>query len=129
MRRLLVWTGLVGLAANALLLTAVIVARGVLRLRPLLGVESGVAVTLFVLAISCAEIPLMVYGLRRLAADPNGASRGLCGVMTAFYVFFAAVYGTVVLALTGWWAAGLGLSALGLARLASTLWFVPDRPK
>lgn len=129
MRRLWVWTGLVGLAANAGLVAVAIVTREALRLPPLVGAEIGAAVTLFFLAVSCAEIPMMVYGLRRLAADPKGASRGLCGATNAFYVFFAAVYGTAVLALTGWWGAGLGLSALGLVRLASSLWLVRDRPE
>ncbi len=129
MQGLLVWTGLVGLAANVGFVAAAIVARRALQLPALVGVEIGVAAALFFLAVSCAEIPMMVYGLRRLASDPKGASRGLCGATNAFFVFFAAVYGTAVLALTGWWIVGLALSALGVARLASSLWFVRDAPR
>jgi len=129
MKRFWLWTGLVGLAANAALLAAVVAAHGVLRWPAVARDGAGLAVALFFLCVSFAEIPLMVYGLRKLAADRKGSSRLLCGATNAFYVFFAAVYAAIVWALTGWWAAGLGLSALGLVRLASSVWWIPDNPE
>jgi len=129
MRGFWLWTGLVGLAANVALLAAVIAAHRVLRWPAVAGGGVGVVVALFFLCVSCAEIPLMVYGLRKLAEEPTRSSRWLCGATNAFYVFFSAVYAAIVWALTGWWAAGLALSALGLVRLASSLWCIPEYPK
>ena len=55
-----------------------------------------------------AEIPLMVVGLKKLAADPKQTSSTLLALTNAFYVFFASVY-------------------LGGVRLISSLLFVrPD---
>jgi hypothetical protein len=129
MRRFWLWTGLVGLIANAVLVAVVIAAHRALRWSPVARDGAGLAVVLFFFCLSCAEIPLMVYALRWMAADRKGNSRWLCGAANAFYVFFAAVYAAVVLALTGWWAVGLGLSALGLVRLASSLWWIPEHPE
>ena len=83
-------------------------------------------------AFSLAEIPLMVYAMRRLEIerrpDASVAGRGnrpaVLG-LNALYVFFAAVYGVPVMLLTGSLGWGLALCGLAVVRLAASLLFVP----
>jgi hypothetical protein len=74
---------------------------------------------------SLAEIPLMLFTLRRLMAERRGNTRVVCG-LNALYVFFAAVYGTPVLLLTGNVAGGLALCGLGIVRFATSLIWVRE---
>jgi hypothetical protein len=79
---------------------------------------------LFFLVISLLEIPIMVIGLRKLAADGSTTSLTLLKLTNAFYVFFAAVYAGMFVLLTGRFWAGAGLAALGVFRFLSSLLFV-----
>jgi hypothetical protein len=74
---------------------------------------------------SLAEIPLMVFAMRRLATE-RPDNRGVVMGLNALYVFFAAVYGLPVLLLTGSVAWGLALCALGLVRFVASLLFVHE---
>jgi hypothetical protein len=76
-------------------------------------------------AFSLAEIPMMVFALRRLAVERQG-NRGLVIGLNVFYVFFAAVYGLPVLLLTGNLAWGLTLCGFGLLRFITSLIFVRE---
>ncbi|MBN1139768.1 MAG: hypothetical protein JXM73_24565, partial [Anaerolineae bacterium] len=53
-------------------------------------------------------------------------NQALAFKLNAVFVFFAAVYGTPVLLLTGNLSWGLALCTLGLARLAASLLFVRE---
>jgi hypothetical protein len=80
---------------------------------------------------SLAEIPLMVYVMRRLEIErrSKGNSTGhdnrpaVLG-LNALYVFFAAVYGVPILLLTGSLGWGLALCSLAAVRLVTGLIFV-----
>ncbi len=74
---------------------------------------------------SLAEIPVMVFAMRRLSAECTGNSRLVAG-LNALYVFFAAVYGAPVGLLTGSVGWGLALSALSVVRLVTSLLFVRE---
>jgi hypothetical protein len=74
-------------------------------------------------SFSLAEIPLMVYAMRRLAMERAG-NRSLVLGLNALYVSFAAVYGVPVILLTGSLGWGLLLCALGLVRFVASLLFV-----
>jgi hypothetical protein len=76
---------------------------------------------------SLAEIPLMVFALRRLAAERRGNRVAVLG-LNAVYVAFAAVYGLPVLLLTGDLVWGLVLCGLSLARLVVSQLLVREPP-
>jgi hypothetical protein len=76
------------------------------------------------LGLSVAEIPMMVFALRKLAADSKQTSATLLVLTNAFYVFFASVYAGMFVLLTGGITVGAGLSALGIVRFVSSLLFV-----
>jgi hypothetical protein len=83
---------------------------------------------LFVLvfgAFSLAEVPMMVFSMRRLVVERKGNLGFVLGLNTLF-VFFAAVYGAPVLFLTGHLGWGLALCGLGLVRLVASQLFVKD---
>ena len=120
---LLLISGVVGLAGNLLFFLLVawlqvqsvpVLVSGWLTLLPLL----------LCLGLSVAEIPLMIVGLRKIAADPKQTSSTLLAITNAFYVFFASVYAGMFVLLTGSIVVGAGLSALGGVRLLSSLLFV-----
>ncbi len=76
---------------------------------------------------SVAEIPMMIFAMRRLfveRCDNYGFVLGL----NALFVFFAAVYGVPVLLLTGSLGWGLTLCGLGIVRLAASVGFVALPP-
>ncbi|MGD8489139.1 MAG: hypothetical protein PVJ26_11985 [Anaerolineae bacterium] len=72
---------------------------------------------------SLAEIPLMVYAMRRLAMERAGNQRAVTSLNT-LYVFFAGVYGAPVILLTGSTGWGVALSSLSLVRSISSWLFV-----
>jgi hypothetical protein len=72
-----------------------------------------------------AEIPMMIFAMRRLAAE-RMENRGVVLGLNGLYVFFAAVYGVPVLLLTGSVGWGLTLCGLGLVRFGASLAFVPE---
>lgn len=76
-------------------------------------------------AFSLAEVPLMLFTLRRLTAEQRGSLRVVYG-LNGLYISFAAVYGAPVLLLTGNLAAGLCLCGLGTLRFATSLIWVRE---
>lgn len=84
---------------------------------------SWLPVTLLLVVIlggfSVAEVPLMVFALRRLAAERRDNQVAVVG-LNAIFVAFAVVYGLPVLLLTGDLLWGLLLCGLSLVRLASS---------
>lgn len=76
-------------------------------------------------AFSLAEIPMMVFAMRRLSAERTSNLHMVAG-LNALYVFFAAVYGAPVSLLTGSVGWGLALSALSVVRLVTSLLFVKE---
>jgi hypothetical protein len=78
----------------------------------------------FLLLFSLAEIPLMVFGMRRMVGSVPG--RRLAILTNAVFTFFAAVYAAPFLLLTGRKGIGVALAGLSLVRFAGALWLVPD---
>lgn len=78
----------------------------------------------FLLLFSLAEIPMMVFGMRRMTRRASG--RWLAILTNAAFTFFAALYAAPLILLTGRVWVGVALAGLGLVRFVSTLWFVPD---
>ena len=123
-RRNLLLAGLGGLLVGGLLaaISAWLISSGIVR-PPL----SHPAVTLTTVLIfggfSLAEIPMMVFAMRRLILERPGNYRIVMGLNT-LYVFFAAVYGVPVLLLAGSITWGLILCNLGLVGLVTSLVFV-----
>jgi hypothetical protein len=78
-------------------------------------------------AFSLAEIPMMVYAMRRLLVERRGNYGFVLG-MNALFVFFAAVYGAPVLLLTGSLILGLTLCGFGIVRFFASLLFVVPSP-
>jgi hypothetical protein len=125
-QRNLLLSGLAGLLACGLLATAAawLSTGGVVK-APL---PYPALTLLFVLifgGFSLAEIPLMVFAMRRLLIERQENYRFVLG-LNALFVFFAAVYGTPVLLLTGNLTWGLALCGLGIVRLAASLLFVRE---
>ncbi len=117
MRRDLVVFGAIGLsAAVAIYLTASAIAA---RIPILVQGSIGVAIVFAILlAISLAEMPLMLFGLRQMARSTATPRALLIGTFTV-YVMFASVYAAIFVLLTGEFAWGLVLAALSVARFAS----------
>jgi hypothetical protein len=125
-RRNLLASGLGGLVASGLLTAAAIwlVVRGAVH--PLLPYRALALLFALVLgAFSVAEIPMMVFAMRRLLVERRANQRFVLG-LNAFYVFFAAVYGAPILLLTGDLGWGLTLCGLSIVRWAASLHFVRE---
>lgn len=128
LRRNLWWTGLAGLIVS--LGTAAIGAwLAVSGTIPALLTHPGITLLLVLVfgGFSLAEIPMMVFALRRLLIERRG-NRGVVLALNALYVFFAAVYGLPVLLLTGSVGWGLALCGLSAVRLATSLLFLQEPP-
>ncbi len=127
-RRNMVLGGLGGLLACGLLTTLSVwlLSSGVLT-PPLSYRVVALLIALVFGGFSLAEIPLMVFSMRRLIAERHD-NRVLVWGLNAFYVFFAAVYGVPVLLLTGSAGWGLALCGLSLIRLVASLMFVRESP-
>ncbi len=76
-------------------------------------------------AFSLAEIPMMIFAMRRLILERPGNYRIVMG-LNALYVFFAVVYSVPVFLLAGSMAWGLILCSLGLVRFATSIVFVSE---
>jgi hypothetical protein len=119
-RRNLLLAGAGGLLASFLLavLSTWLVGSGILQ-PPF---SYGLVVILLVMVLggfSLAEIPMMIFTMRRLAAERAENERLVVG-LNALYVFFAAIYGVPVTLLTGYIGWGLGLCALSILRFAAS---------
>ena len=78
----------------------------------------------FLLLFSLAEIPMMVFGMRRITR--RASARWLAVLTNASFTFFAALYAVPLILLTGRVWVGVALAGLGLVRFVSALCFVPD---
>lgn len=125
-RRNLLLSGLGGLLACGFMagISTWLVVYGIIN--PPLPFPMVALLTAFVFAgFSLAEIPIMVFGMRRLVVERPDNKRVVLGLNT-LYVFFAAVYGVPVLLLTGSVGWALALCGLGLLRFATSMIFVRE---
>ncbi len=83
------------------------------------------ALFLFLIVFSIAEIPVMILGIRRIAASANPKARYLALLTTAGYVFFGAVYAAPFILLTGRVGLGVTLAGLSVVRFITALIFLP----
>jgi hypothetical protein len=125
-RRNLILAGIGGLLASLLLavVSTWMVTSGMLN--PPLPYRS-VALLLVILlgGFSLAEIPMMIFTMRRLAAERTDNHRVVAG-LNALYVLFAAVYGVPVSLVTGSVGWGLTLCALSLVRFVTSFSLVQE---
>jgi hypothetical protein len=80
---------------------------------------------LFLAVFSVAEIPLMIFGIRRIAASANPKAKYVALLTNTGYTFFAAVYATPFILLTGYLWTGAAMASLSLARFVSAVIFLP----
>ena len=127
LRLSLLLSGLAGLLAGGLLSAVCVwlVSSGTI---PVLAPFPVVTLILVLVlgAFSLAEIPMMVFLMRRLAIE-RPANRGFVLGLNALYVSFASIYGAPVLLLTGNLGWGLALCSLGIVRLVASTFWVPQR--
>jgi len=85
---------------------------------------------LFFGAFALAEIPLMVFALRKMAREESPATRRVAVLLNGVFVFFAAVYAlpNLLLAETRFVWLGLALAATAFLRFGASLLFVPVAP-
>jgi hypothetical protein len=81
---------------------------------------------LFLTFFSIAEIPVMVFGIRRIAASVNPKAKYVALITIVGYTFFGAVYAAPFILLTGWLALGSALAALCLVRFISVIIYLPQ---
>lgn len=79
----------------------------------------------FLALFSVAEIPLMLFGMRRIAVGDNPKAAYIVLFTNAAYTLFAAVYAAPFILLTGGILAGSALASLSLARFVSSIFFLP----
>lgn len=114
---LLACAGIVGLASG-------LVMSGLVK--PMLPYPPLTVILVVILGgFSLAEVPLMVYILRRLALE-RSANRAAVHGLHALYVCFAGVYAAPVPLLTGNITWGLILGSLAVPRLVASLLFVKE---
>jgi hypothetical protein len=124
-RRRVALSGLVGVAGGATLTAgAVFLLRRTGLTPPISGLWTW-ALLAFLLFFSLAEIPVMIFGMRRMASSPSGMR--LAVLINAAFTFFAAVYALPFLLLTGRIGVGVALAGLGLVRLAGALLFISQK--
>jgi hypothetical protein len=84
---------------------------------------------LFLLFFSLAEIPVMIFALRRMQTSANPRARYVVWVTNFGYTLFAAIYAAPFILLAGYsrltLIAGVLMSALGLIRFLTAIIFVP----
>ncbi len=121
-RNRVILTGLVGLIA-AVLVTALCFVVMRWEWVPVLitGTIYGWVVFLFLLVFSVSEIPVMIVGMRRIAASANSKARYLALLLNCGYVFFGAVYAVPYILLTGGLVLGALLASLSLVRFITSL--------
>ncbi|MGD8473655.1 MAG: hypothetical protein PVH59_05990 [Anaerolineae bacterium] len=125
-RRNLILAGIAGLFASACLvgISSRLVTSGLVKPPfPHSLVELLLAIVLG--AFSVAEIPIMLFAMRRLLVGPS-TNESIATWLNGLYVCFAAIYGVPVTLLTGNAEYALALSALSIVRFASSLAFVRE---
>ncbi len=119
-------TGLIGLI-GAVILTALclfIMARGWIPTLVTNIIYVG-GLFLFLTVFSVAEIPVMILGIRRIAASDNPKAKYIALLVNVGYSFFGAVYAAPFILLTGRLALGTVMAALSLLRFISAVIFLP----
>lgn len=81
---------------------------------------ASIIVFIIVLFIAIVEMPIMAFGLRKMASSPT-VPRVLIAGGFLVYVIFAAVYAAIYVLVTGdqYFYLGTALAALGLVRFAT----------
>jgi len=127
LRSQLALSGLAGVAGGVALTGGAVflVRRG--GLPPLVTGTGTWALLGFLLFFSLAEIPLMLFGMRRLADSPTGTRMAV--LTNAAFTFFAAVYAAPFLLLSGRIGIGLAMAGLCLVRYLSAVLLVPPPPE
>jgi hypothetical protein len=86
---------------------------------------------LFLLALAVAEIPLMIFGLRKVIDSKGAGAQNIGLIGNTIFVFFPVVYALPNLLLTStdsiWM--GLLIAGTGLVRFVSALLFVSAPPQ
>jgi hypothetical protein len=125
-RNSLILTGLIGLI-GAVIVTALCFAVMAWGVIPILVTGSIYmwAIFLFLLFFSVTEIPVMVIGIRRIAASANPKAKYVAWLLNCGYVFFGAVYAVPFILLTGRLGLGAVLAGLSLVRFISTVIYLP----
>lgn len=80
---------------------------------------------LFLTFFSVAEIPFMIFGIRRIGASPNPRAKYIAMLTNTGYAFFGAVYAAPFILLTGWSGLGTAMAALSLVRFFTAIIFLP----
>ncbi|MBN1991306.1 MAG: hypothetical protein JW953_01275 [Anaerolineae bacterium] len=126
-RASIVLTGLIGLIGAVILTAFCVLVMAQAWIPALLTSPLIVWVLFLFLAVfSVAEIPIMIFGIRRIAASANPRAKYVALLTNTGYNFFAAVYAAPFILLTGNLWAGAALAALSLARFVSALIFLPS---
>ncbi len=120
MKRDVAAAGLIGLAGGGL----VFIAACWLNANVPLLIQSTLGITIVffvVLALALFEMPVMVWGLRKMARDASTPRLALLGTHVA-YCSFAAVYAAAFVLVTRQQTLAMLLAALALLRFASGAW-------
>jgi hypothetical protein len=130
-RSSVILTGLVGLVGTIILTAGCLFIMTSGWIRPFLNEAIHVwGLFLFLLFFSVAEIPVMVFGMRRMAASTNPKAKYMVLLANVGYTFFAGLYAVPFILLAGksWLelAAGALMAALSLIRLSSAVIFLPN---
>ncbi len=125
-RNSLILTGLIGLS-GAVIVTALCLGVMIWELIPVLVTGSLYvwAIFLFLLIFSITEIPVMLMGMRRIAASANTKAKYVVLLVNCGYVFFGSVYAAPFILLTGWLGLGAVLASLSLVRFISAIMYLP----
>jgi hypothetical protein len=127
-RNSLLISGLIGLT-GALLLTATAVIAMLQGWIPVLLTRPPFVwgLFLFLLVFAVLEIPLMIFGMQKMADSPN--AKYLVLLTNTAFTFFAAVYALPFILLTGgsWLTlgAGIAMAALTIIRFISAMVYLP----
>jgi hypothetical protein len=89
------------------------------------------SIFLFLLFFSLAEIPVMIFGMRKMAASVNPKAKYVVLFANAGYTFFASVYAAPFILLAGQSVlelfVGALLGALGIIRFITSVLFLPNQ--
>lgn len=130
-RSSVILTGLVGLV-GAIILTAICLLVMMWGwVSPLLGRPTYVwGLFLFLLFFSVAEIPVMIFGMRRMLESVNPKAQYVALFTNAGYTFFASVYAAPFILLAGQsaleLASGALLGSLCFVRFISSVILLPN---
>lgn len=80
----------------------------------------------FLAFFSIVEIPVMIFGIRRIATSVNPKAKYVALLTNAGYVFFGAVYAVPFILLTGRMGLGTALAAFSLIRFVTAIAFLPS---